>query len=701
VLGTLIVALTARGSSMLDVTNKKLTNYLYDERPLAEEVIIVEIDEHSMKAPEDGGLGGISNWSNQYYAQVAENVRADGANSMFLDILFNDSTKTVSFYDIASSLSEAASWEDFGTEMASYLEGESPGDALLLEALGPDVYLLKYPKTTEVLDGNVLTTTGSTGSIEYFTEPSSEAFGYISVIGNEQAVYGAPIGYLVDGSFEEGLALKMVRDYLYGEESSGLFTADQSAYVFDDLREVPAEDGQMLINYAANSYSFPMISFSEVFRGEFAPGTFEGKIVLIGATAAAFQDRHFTPIDQNIPMPGIEIQANAIQTVLDGEFLRNQGAGGFAMLVLVMIAAAAGAALYAPILLGAGVLAAEALVFPFYAQWSFGRGVIPDLIWPVAAALVAYFAAMAYRNFTEFREKRKLRTAFAHYVSPELVAQISENPGEVKLGGERRNITTMFLDIENFTHLSESLEPQQVVTVINTYFDALARVIMEHGGTVDKFEGDAIMALFGAPLAMDDHATAACKAALALREKMVELNAAGAAGSKDAGLNIRIGIASGEAIVGNMGSQDRFDYTAMGDTVNVASRLESGNKFYGTRTLVSGGTIGSNAGKAQETFVFRRVDRVRLKGKDEAIDIYEIMGAKAGLSKKGAGVLEVWHQALEYYRNQKWDEAEARVQEVLKAMPEDGPAKTYLKRIDWLRKNPLKGWDGTWGFERK
>ena len=415
-------------------------------------------------------------------------------------------------------------------------------------------------------------------------------------------------------------------------------------------------------------------------------------MVLIGATAPILQDRHFTPIDQKVPMPGVEIQANAIQTILDGEFLQNQNTGGFLILTALMLLLGVGAFLYAPVGFGALVLVLQLVAFPFFARWSFKQGVIIDLIWPVVALLIAYLASLAYRYATEFKEKRKIKSAFGHYVSPELVEEISKNPDALQLGGERREISTLFLDLENFTTLSESMEPQAVVKLINQTFDALTQVILEHGGTVDKFEGDSIMALFGAPLPQTDHAQQACMTALALREKMKQLNA-------DMGteLALRIGIASGESIVGNMGSKTRFDYTAMGDTVNTASRLEGANKFYGTRILVN-----SEAMKAaQEILSFRRIDRVRLKGKEEALDIYEIMGTREGLSEAGELLINDWHQALEYYRNADWAEAEKRIRGVLKKLPSDGPAKVYLTRISTLKAAAPAGWDGTWRFEEK
>jgi len=504
-------------------------------------------------------------------------------------------------------------------------------------------------------------------SNEIFSDKAQSGFAQLSTVGNEQAVYSV-------GADSEHLAVKMASDYL-GEEVL-----------------VPNEYGQMMINYSGPAYSFPSVSFLDVFNGDFDASLFDGKIVMIGATAPILQDRHFTPIDQSTPMPGVEIQANAIQTILDREFLLHQGLLGFVAMVFCMVLVGVISFLYLPVLGGAAVLAFELVAFPFYAQWSFNRGVIVDLIWPVFALVFAYLATLAYRYVTEFKEKRKLKAAFSHYVSPELVNEIGNNPDALKLGGERRNITAMFLDLENFTHLSESMEPADVVSLVNRYFDALTKVIMAHGGTVDKFEGDAIMALFGAPLPCEDHGLKACVTALALREKMEELSE-----ETGSGLKMRIGVASGDSIVGNMGSVDRFDYTAMGDTVNTASRLESGNKFYGTRILVNAAA----AAAAEGALSFRRMDRVRLKGKDEAIDIYEVLGPKEGMTAEGAEVLGKWHEALEYYWNAQWDEAALRLRAVLEKMPGDGAATVYLKRIEWLRANPIEGWDGVWRFEEK
>jgi len=272
------------------------------------------------------------------------------------------------------------------------------------------------------------------------------------------------------------------------------------------------------------------------------------------------------------------------------------------------------------------------------------------------------------------------------------VKEITENPDMLKLGGEKRILTVMFLDLENFTTLSESLPPEKVVEIINTYFDALTTVIMDHGGTVDKFEGDAIMALYGAPVNVEDHALRACKSALALRAKIEEINQK--TGQK---LNLRIGIATGEAIVGNMGSKTRFDYTAMGDTVNTASRLEGGNKFYGTRILVNAEAFGAS----QSVLAMRRIDRVRLKGKENPLDIYEVMGMAAELNDEGKLLINEWHQALEYYRNQQWDEVEKRMNAFLLKAPGDGPTQAYLARIKLLRQNPPEGWDAVWKFDSK
>lgn len=390
-------------------------------------------------------------------------------------------------------------------------------------------------------------------------------------------------------------------------------------------------------------------------------------------------------------MSGIEIHANAIQTILDEAYLRYQNPAGFLGLIGVITLASVFVFLYAPILWGALFGIAEIVGFPFYAQWRFNQGVIPELIWPIFAMLAAYLSVLAYRNFTEFTEKRKLKTAFSHYVSPELVQQITEKPEMLKLGGERRKLTVLFLDLENFTFFSEKLTPQEVVKILNVYFDALATVIMAQGGMVDKFEGDAIMALFGAPIPSEDHAEKACLTALLLQAKIQELNA-----QMGYSLNIRIGLATGEAIVGNMGSTQRFDYTAIGDTVNTASRLENANRFYNTRILTNPGTFEA----AQEKLSFRHVDTVCLKGKAQAMHIYEALGTTEAMTEQGKTFLKDWGEALSTYQKGDWDAAKQALEALLSKLPNDGPTQTLLNRIKTLQQAP-KDWDGVWRFEEK
>jgi len=650
ILGVLAITFALHAGDVLKNQNSGLSNLLYKERETSE-IVVIAIDDATIAPTQNGGLDSMANWSRNYYAKVLNQIEKGNPNSVFFDIFFSSARDS--------------------------------GDAVFANELNKydNDYLIKMPAGEKYLENDAFIYESEYTPLKIFSEATTLGF-YNEVSNLEEStnlrtIYALPAYVGVEnGQIEEHIDLKIAREKLATTEP------------FD----IPLENGQMLINYAKEAYNWPTYSFVDVYNGEIDSSVFENKIVLIGATATILQDWYYTPIDTNARTPGLEIHANAIQTILDGKFLEYQSAVGFLVTTGIMLLVAVLAFLYLPIIAGAIVLIIEIALFPFYAQFSFNRGIIPDLLWPVFAVFIAYLTVMAYRNFTEFSEKRKIKNAFAHYVSPELVEQITLDPGVVALGGDKRNISVLFLDIENFTGISENLKPQEVVTLINFYFDALSKLIMAHGGTVDKFEGDAIMAIFGAPVPSVDHAQKICETALSIREKMAELNQ-----KSGYNLNLRIGLATGDAVVGNMGSTDRFDYTAMGDTVNTASRLEGANKFYDTKILVTEGTkLGANA-----KFFFRKVDTVCLKGKGNAMAIHELMGLNENASPDGKALVTDFETALTSYQKGDFTGAEAHLNGILSRLPQDGPSKTLLARIANFKTTPPKDWDGVWRFSEK
>lgn len=653
----------------------RLSHFLYQGRPVSEDIVIVALDSELINS-EFGDF--TSDKKRSYFAKVIESVERASPSSIMIDWDLSQVADTINISELSSLAETTQTATEFSQEISEYFSELHPYDAELVTTLSKysNVYLFKYPTELTGLEGNVFQYSSEATPHPIFSEVARSAFVIASEspTGNVQTIYTIPTYIDVGNGVEEHMDLQLAQQF------SG------------EMPEIPLENGEMQINYAAPPYSYTYVSFADVLRGKVPSSMFENKIVLIGPTANIFQDRQYTPIDSTIPMPGIEIHANAIQTILEEAYLVHQGMVDFALTVGLILLLSALLFMHAPVLWGGVVLAVEIAIFPFYAQWRFDHGVIVNLIWPIVGLVAVYLAVLVYRNFTEFAEKRKLKEAFGRYVSPELVEQIGEHPEMLKLGGERRSITALFLDIENFTNLSESLSPQETVRVINMYFDALSKVIMSQGGTVDKYEGDAIMALFGAPVPMEAHALKGCETALLIREKMAELNA-----RSGYDLNIRIGLSSGEAIVGNMGSENRFDYTAMGDTVNTASRLEGANKFYSTRILVSEGTYQM----AKEKIFMRRVDTVCLKGKDKALNVYEVLGPIEGASEEGKTVVQTWETALTAYQKGEWDLAEKGMKIVLEKMPEDGPSKTLLGRIAMMRMTPRQNWDGVWKFEVK
>lgn len=670
-----------RSLGVLSEQEQNLSKKLYQGRPISDEIIIVAIDNLSIASPEQGGLNSFNSWSRKYHADVLDSIQVGDPSSVFFDILFTTESSGLKGNDLVDVIQDSTDTVDFIESVMKYATDPHPDDQYFSDSLAKyeNVYLIKNALGEGTFNeaNDSFEHPSEATPIPLFSEVSKLGYYNIALSDSTQnlsSIFAIPLRIEVDGKTEGHVDLQIAQ-----------------AHAGNDL-EIPTENGQMLINYAGPSYTYPMVSYSDVYYGRVDSEIFKDRIVLIGATAGILQDWHYTPIDSQVPMPGIEIHANAIQTMLDGAYLEHQSTAGFLVMVGLIVLVSTFVFLFAPVLVAAGFLVLEIVAFPFYAQWSFGRGVIPDLIWPVFAMAVSYLAVLVYRNLTEFAEKRKLKMAFSRYVSPELAEEITEKPDMLKLGGERKNITALFLDVENFTTLSEGLEPQEVVRVINVYFDGLAQVIMGHGGSVDKYEGDAIMALFGAPVPSTDHAVKACFAAMAIQARMKELNA-----QMGYNLNIRIGLATGDAIVGNMGSSQRFDYTAMGDTVNTASRLEGANKFYKTGILVNPGTFEA----AQSQIFFRKIDTVCLKGKENAIGIYQVLGTQEGATPDGKAVVTEWQSALDDYKAANWDEAEKKIRSVLTKMPEDGPAKTFLSRIAELKLLPRQEWDGVWKFESK
>ncbi|MBI4345488.1 MAG: adenylate/guanylate cyclase domain-containing protein, partial [Elusimicrobia bacterium] len=299
----------------------------------------------------------------------------------------------------------------------------------------------------------------------------------------------------------------------------------------------------------------------------------------------------------------------------------------------------------------------------------------------------------AYNYVVEGRERRYIKRAFGLYLSPEVVDRIADDPKSLKLAGERREISLFFSDIEGFTTLSETLEPERLAAVMNEYLTAMTDIILESGGTLDKYIGDAIMAFWNAPLDCSDHAVRACRAALLNQEKMAELRLRFKAQGLPP-LRVRIGLNTGLASVGNMGSTKRFSYTAMGDEVNLASRLEGVNKQYGTFILLSENTR-RLAADAIET---RELDFIKVKGKNKPMRVYELLGLKGSVDSERLARARGFEEGLAAYRARRFDEAER----VWRGLEGDEPAGFFLERIERLRAEPpAADWDGSYALKEK
>ena len=511
------------------------------------------------------------------------------------------------------------------------------------------------------------------------------------------------------GQYYESLSLAMVRNLLgnppitpgYPEDAPGSYAGmewlDLKTSSGGVMRIPVDENAATLIPYRGYQGSFPYFSITDVLNDRIPQEKLAGRVVVVGTTAPGLMDLRATPV--GAAYPGVEIHANLIAGMLDGSIKHKPPYILGADVLLVLIAGAVMAFLL-PMLspLRATVVGVIVLLLLLSVNFSFWH--ISHVVLPLANGMIAivllYAMNMSWGYFVESRTKRQLTGLFGQYVPPELVEEMSRDPENYSMAGRKAELTVLFSDIRGFTTISEGLEPNELATLMNQYLGAMTLVVRKHRGTLDKYIGDAIMAFWGAPVDDPEHAKNAVRTGLEMHVALHELNKDLVARGWPE-LKIGVGVNTGPMTVGDMGSTVRQSYTVMGDAVNLGSRLEGITKQYG---------VGFIAGEStrellKKEFVFRELDRVRVKGKVDPVGIYEPVGEEGKVAAEDMDELKLWNQALRAYRAQDWDKAEVTLMNLQRIKPRY-LYDLYVKRVEHLRKEPPgENWDGVTIFETK
>ena len=469
----------------------------------------------------------------------------------------------------------------------------------------------------------------------------------------------------------------------------------------DKLQVKPDSIGRLAINYRGPERTYPYYSIVDVVQRKLPRGTFKDKIVLVGASATGIGDLR-TPPYGGITYPGVEVHANAIDNMLNHQALTRgatQELSDLALILFFGMPVGIWMALVAPRWMWFGLSFLVPLALLDYG--AFLRGWCLNFSVPALTLVSNVLLVSLYRALVEEKEKRRVRTAFGQYLSPEVIRRLLRNPKLVE--PKKTEITVMFSDIRGFTTISENLDAQDLALFLNQYLSDMTGLVFEYQGTLDKYIGDAVMAFWGAPFEVDDHAISACNSALKMMQRVREMQREWQAQGKPQ-LDIGIGLNSGVASVGNMGSELRYGYTALGDTVNLSSRLEGLNKDYGTHIIVNETTY---AATREAKFVYRELDLIRVKGKTQPVMIYELIG-RAGEENLYGNItdlqlrLDQFVRGRTLYRARRWEEAQHVFQIMIDKWPDDGPARTYWKRCqEYLFDEPPSGWDGVFTMTHK
>jgi adenylate cyclase len=691
--------------------------------PIGNEVAIIAIDDKSVKAI------GRWPWSRNEITRLIEKLSFAQAKVIGFDIIFAEKQESCEV-DMLSRLQgemQRSAWKF--PELQQWINRERrqiDPDASLAEQLkkfgnavlgyyfqgleqsptGPGVFNLSISKdiiksscydlvrwTSSVCAPCPLVTArGVEINLPRLTEAAADTGYFNAVPDPDGAIRTLPLVVGFQNDLYAPLSLSVLQRYLDNLPLQITLSDNGVLAIRLGRQNIPVDAyGRFRINFRGPAKTFPYYSFIDVVSGKISLETFHNKIVLVGATAVGIYDIRVTPFSSIFP--GIEVHASIIDSILRKNFLWAP-TGLFNPAALAVILMALIICFLQPRLrawYGLALLVNMIFLYGYFNYFLFSRyEMYLQMIYPLSCLITVYVVVAFMRFIAEEKERMRVKAAFQNYVAPEVVNTMLQHPDMLHLGGEKREMTVLFSDIRGFTSLSEQMEPEVLVDLLHSYLNPMTETVFQHSGTMDKYIGDAIMAIYGAPLALRDHADRACETALAMIEKLHHLwDEWRAKGLPE--LKIGIGINSGTMTVGNMGSERLFDYTVIGDNVNLASRLEGLNKVYGTSILISEAT----QKLLQNSFIFREVDRVRVKGKRTSVSIFELRGHGQPQGQE-AEFLQTFHEGLKAFRQGDWDSALKFFNSCQRIYPTDGPVLGLLKKIQEMTQQPLPpDWDGT------
>jgi len=720
----------------------QLDNIIYDARMrltmpggVDQRIVILDIDERSLQEvarwpwPRDVMARIITTLFDKYQVAIvgfdvvfAEADHSSGIRSLDAladGLLKDDAQFRAAFERLRPSLDNdglfAEAIKGRPVVLGYYLSSED--DAKRIATIPPPV----MPKGTFAARNIAFTSwRGYGGNLAAFTQNAASAGHFNPVVDFDGVVRRVPMIAELDGAYYEALSLAMVRTILGQPKVEAGFAAQgllQKGYAgLEWLKAGPLtipvdETASALVPYRGPKGSFPYVSLADVVSGRVNPEQLKGRVALVGTTAPGLLDLRSTPVGS--VYPGVEIHANLIAGMLDrlgvtlsdtphrpayipekpaymlGAEVVMLGVVGLALAVLVPLLSA----LWATVAGLAGLLLVSGLSLGVWTQAA--------VVLPIAASLLMiaalYTINMAYGYFIESRSKRQFTELFGQYVPPELVDKMAADPEQYSMEGKSEDLTVLFSDIVGFTSISESLEPRELAMFINEYLTSMSLVIRDHGGTLDKYIGDAIMAFWGAPVADARHADHAVSAALDMQAELERINREIIRPKGWPQIHIGVGLNSGVMRVGDMGSRIRRAYTVMGDPVNLGSRLEGLTREYGVGILV-----GEETRRRTTGFVYREIDRVKVKGKDEPVAIFEPLGREGEIDRRRMDEAKLWHQCLLQYRAQDWDHADTSLLNLTRLNPQAKLYQEFVERIAGLRREPPgPGWDGVTVFKTK